>query len=87
MNNLNYVTIGVLGSVLALGACTANPDATKMLNTSSIEYKQEKVEAATSTVPEWFQISKTNGQKKMHSQQKTSSPIQLGWTAKNTSKL
>ena len=60
MNNLNYVTIGVLGSVLALGACTANPDATKMLNTSSIEYKQEKVEAATSTVPEWFKTLPTD---------------------------
>jgi hypothetical protein len=60
MNNLNYVTIGVLGSVLALGACTANPDATKMLNTSSIEYKQEKVEAATSTVPKWFKTLPTD---------------------------
>jgi len=60
MNNLNYVTVGVLGSVLALGACTANPDATKMLNTSSIEYKQEKVEAATSTVPEWFKTLPTD---------------------------
>ena len=44
MNNLNYVTVGVLGSVLALGACSKNPDATQMLNTSSVEYKQEKVE-------------------------------------------
>ena len=44
MNNLNYVTVGVLGSVLALGACSNNPDATQMLNTSSVEYKQEKVE-------------------------------------------
>jgi hypothetical protein len=60
MNNLNYVTVGVLGSVLALGACTANPDATKMLNTSSIEYKQEKVEAATSTVPKWFKTLPTD---------------------------
>ena len=42
MNNLNYVTVGVLGSVLALGACSKNPDATQMLNTSSVEYKQEK---------------------------------------------
>ena len=54
MNNLNYVTVGVLGSVLALGACSNNPDATQMLNTSSVEYKQEKVEAATKTVPSWF---------------------------------
>ena len=54
MNNLNYVTVGVLGSVLALGACSKNPDATQMLNTSSVEYKQEKVEAATKTVPSWF---------------------------------
>ena len=54
MNNLNYVTIGVLGSVLALGACSNNPDATQMLNTSSVEYKQEKVEAAAKTVPSWF---------------------------------
>jgi len=60
MNNLNYVTVGVLGTVLALGACTANPDATKMLNTSSIEYKQEKVEAATSTVPKWFKTLPTD---------------------------
>ena len=60
MNNLNYVTIGVLGTVLALGACTANPDATKMLNTSTIEYKQEKVEAATSTVPKWFKTLPTD---------------------------
>jgi len=60
MNNLNYVTVGVLGSVLALGACTANPDATKMLNTSSIEYKQEKVEAATSTIPKWFKTLPTD---------------------------
>jgi len=60
MNNLNYVTVGVLGSVLALGACTANPDATKLLNTSSIEYKQEKVEAATSTVPKWFKTLPTD---------------------------
>ena len=44
MNNLNYVTIGVLGSVLALGACSNNPDATQMLNTSSVQYKQEKGE-------------------------------------------
>ena len=54
MNNLNYVTVGVLGSVLALGACSNNPDATQMLNTSSVEYKQEKVEAAAKTVPSWF---------------------------------
>ena len=60
MNNLNYVTIGVLGTVLALGACTANPDATKLLNTSTIEYKQEKVEAATSTVPKWFKTLPTD---------------------------
>ena len=60
MNNLNYVTIGVLGTVLALGACTANPDATKMLNTSTIEYKQEKVEAATSTIPKWFKTLPTD---------------------------
>ena len=38
MNNLNYGTIGVLGTVLALGACSNNPDATQMLNTSSVEY-------------------------------------------------
>ena len=54
MNNLNYGTIGVLGTILALGACSNNPDATQMLNTSSVEYKQEKVEAATKTVPSWF---------------------------------
>ena len=60
MNNLNYVTVGVLGTVLALGACTANPDATKLLNTSTIEYKQEKVEAATSTVPKWFKTLPTD---------------------------
>ena len=54
MNNLNYVTVGVLGTVLALGACSNNPDATQMLNTTSIQYKQEKVEAAVSTVPKWF---------------------------------
>jgi HSP20 family molecular chaperone IbpA len=60
MNNLNYVTIGVLGTVLALGACTANPDATKLLNTSTIEYKQEKVEAATSTIPKWFKTLPTD---------------------------
>ena len=60
MNKLNYVTVGVLGTVLALGACTANPDATKMLNTSTIEYKQEKVEAATSTVPKWFKTLPTD---------------------------
>ena len=51
MNNLNYVTVGVLGTVLALGACSNNPDATQMLNTTSIQYKQEKVEAAAKTVP------------------------------------
>ena len=60
MNNLNYVTVGVLGTVLALGACTANPDATKLLNTSTIEYKQEKVEAATSTIPKWFKTLPTD---------------------------
>ena len=54
MNNLNYGTLGVLSAVLALGACSANPDATKLMNTASIEYKQEKVEAAVSTVPKWF---------------------------------
>ena len=54
MNNLNYGTLGVVGAVLALGACSANPDATKLMNTASIEYKQEKVEAAVSTVPDWF---------------------------------
>ena len=53
MNNLNYGTLGVLSAVLALGACSANPDATKLMNTASIEYKQEKVEAAVSTVPKW----------------------------------
>ena len=42
MNNLNYVTVGVLGSVLTLGGCSNNPDATQMLNTSSVEYKQER---------------------------------------------
>jgi hypothetical protein len=31
-----------------------------MLNTSSIEYKQEKVEAATSTVPKWFKTLPTD---------------------------
>lgn len=46
--------------VLALGACTANPDATKLLNTSTIEYKQEKVEAATSTIPKWFKTLPTD---------------------------
>jgi len=54
MNSLNYGTLGVVGAVLALGACSANPDATKLMNTASIEYKQEKVEAAVSTVPDWF---------------------------------
>lgn len=54
MNNLNYGTLGVVGAVLALGACSANPDATKLMNTASIEYKQEKVEASVSTVPDWF---------------------------------
>ena len=60
MNNLNYGTLGVLSAVLALGACTANPDATKLLNTSTIEYKQEKVEAATSTIPKWFKTLPTD---------------------------
>ena len=60
MNNLNYVTVGVLGTVLALGACSNNPDATQMLNTTSIQYKQEKVEAATSTVPKWFKTLPTD---------------------------
>ena len=54
MNSLNYGTLGVVGAVFALGACSANPDATKLMNTASIEYKQEKVEAAVSTVPDWF---------------------------------
>ena len=54
MNSLNYGTLGVVGAVFALGACSANPDATKLMNTASIEYKQEKVEAAVSTVPKWF---------------------------------
>ena len=54
MNSLNYGTLGVVGAVLALGACSANPDATKLMNTASIEYKQETVEAAVSTVPDWF---------------------------------
>ena len=42
MNNLNYVTVGVLGSVLTLGACSINLDATQMLNTSSVEYKNKR---------------------------------------------
>jgi len=54
MNSLNYGTLGVVGAVFALGACSANPDATKLMNTASIEYKQEKVETAVSTVPKWF---------------------------------
>ena len=54
MNSLNYGTLGVLGTALVLGACSKNPDTTKLLNTASIEYKQEKVEAAVSTVPKWF---------------------------------
>ena len=54
MNSLNYGTLGVVGAALALGACSANPDATKLMNTASVEYKQEKVEAAVSTVPKWF---------------------------------
>ena len=54
MNSLNYGTLGVLGTALVLGACSKNPDTTKLLNTASIEYKQEKVEAAVSTVPDWF---------------------------------
>ncbi len=60
MNNLNYGTIGVLGTILALGACSNNPDATQMLNTSSVQYKQEKVEAAVDTIPSWFKTLPTD---------------------------
>ena len=60
MNSLNYGTLGVVGAVLALGACSANPDATKLMNTASIEYKQEKVESAVSTIPDWFKTLPTD---------------------------
>ena len=48
---------------LHLVFCSKNPDATQMLNTSSVEYKQEKVEVALRQVPvgsQHYQLMRIN---------------------------
>ena len=50
-----YYGVGAIALMIGLGACAKNPDPSKLVNTPMVKYKTEKVKAAVSQVPSWYE--------------------------------